>query len=67
MPFLAILLLAVLVAMFGFWDTLQAVLGGVLLFIVLGAVAVSLIVAVIRSLFRPRRRRLFGRRDDRWS
>ncbi len=66
MPFLVFLLLIVLVAMFGFWDTLQAIVGATLLIVILAVVFALTVVALVRALMRPRRRRIFDKRDDRW-
>lgn len=58
MPIVVILLIAILVGMFGFWDTLQAILGAVVLasLVVLAAVAVAVllgVMAVRRGRWRP--------------
>lgn len=49
MPVVVILLLALLVGMFGFWDTLQAVLGAaaVVVLVVLVAVAAAVVLGVM--------------------
>ena len=61
MPILIILLLAVLIAQVGFWNTLTAVLGGIAMVILLIAVAVALVLALGYLL----KRRLFGERPFR--
>lgn len=56
MPILVIVLAIILVATFGFWDTLQAALGGILLVVVVAAVIVALLVAGVRAVLRSRGR-----------
>jgi hypothetical protein len=56
MPILIILLLAILIAQIGFWDTLGAILGGiamvVLLLLILAAIAALATVMLYRRLRR---------------
>jgi len=57
MPILLLILLIVLVAQFGFWDTLSAVLGGigiVLLLIVTAGAFLALAGAILMRRFRGR-------------
>lgn len=58
MPLLVVLLLIVLVAMFGFWDTLQAIAGGIAILILLGLAAVALVAGLAYRLFRRSGERL---------
>lgn len=57
MPILIFLVLVILIAQIGFWDTLQAVLGGIVMIILLIALAGSLAALVIylamRRFWRP--------------
>lgn len=58
MPILLILLLALLIAQIGFWDTLGAVLGAaamVLLFILLAIAAVAIAGYLLLRRRKPRR------------
>jgi LPXTG-motif cell wall-anchored protein len=57
MPILIIILLAILVAMFGFWDVLSAILGAVGLVILLVVVGVALAAAAGYAAVKRRRRR----------
>jgi hypothetical protein len=59
MPLLIFLVLVILIAQLGFWDTFQAILGGVamiilliLLVIALAALVVALVVRRMRRSFR---------------
>ncbi|MGQ7790918.1 hypothetical protein ACUN0C_00740 [Faunimonas sp. B44] len=61
MPILIILLLAILIAQIGFWNTLTAILGGIAMVILLIGVAIALVLAVGYLL----KRRLFGERPFR--
>lgn len=54
MPIIILLLLAALVATFGFWDTLQAVLGAIGVFIVLCLLGAGLVVGVVTWLLKRR-------------
>lgn len=58
MPILAILLLAILVASFGFWDTLAAILGATGVLILLVLLAVGALVAGGASLYQRTKKRL---------
>ena len=53
MPLLILLLLAVLIAQFGFWDTFSAVLGGVAMLLLLGLLVAG--VAVLSGFYAVRR------------
>ncbi|UEM21455.1 hypothetical protein JL100_001395 [Skermanella mucosa] len=44
MPLIIFLILVVLIAMFGFWDTLSALLGSLLMIILFAAAAAGLVV-----------------------
>jgi hypothetical protein len=46
MPLIIFVVLAVLIAMFGFWDTLSALLGGLMMIILFAAAAAGLVVLV---------------------
>jgi hypothetical protein len=52
MPLLILILMIVLIAQFGFWETLQAVLGGVAMLILFGALAAALVAAIVRYALR---------------
>lgn len=43
MPLLLLLLLIILIAQIGFWDTLSAILGGILMLVLLVLIAVALV------------------------
>lgn len=58
MPLLIFLLIVALVATFGFWDTLQAILGGIALMLLLALLVAALVAAAGYSAFRRFRRRL---------
>lgn len=58
MPLILILLLAVLIASFGFWDTLAAVLGGIGIILLVTFVLLLLIAATVAWIIRRNRRRL---------
>lgn len=58
MPILIILLLAVLVVQFGFWDTLQGILGGIGIIVLLVLTVAALAAAVITLVSRRFRRRI---------
>jgi hypothetical protein len=51
-PILLLILLIVLIAQFGFWDTLQAILGGVLMLVLLGALPVGIAIIAVRLVMR---------------
>lgn len=56
MPLLFFILLVILIAMFGFWETLGAVLGAVAMIVIFVIVAAAVVVvgllAFARNLFR---------------
>jgi hypothetical protein len=52
MPLLILLLLIILIAQFGFWDTLEAVLGALAMIVLLWALVVAIVVALIGYIFR---------------
>lgn len=61
MPIMILLILAALVATFGFWDTVQGILGaiGILIFVV---VLIAVLIAALGwMLWRRGKRRLSGR------
>lgn len=57
MPILVIILLAFLVAQFGFWDTLAGILGGIGILILVGLTLLALVAAAAAMVLR----RLRGR------
>lgn len=61
MPVLAIILLAILIASFGFWDTLQALLGAVGVFVLIAILAVAAVAAGASALLRKGRRGITNR------
>ena len=52
MPILILLIIIILIAQVGFWDTLQAILGGILMIVLLVALMVALAGIVIRYAYR---------------
>lgn len=48
MPLLVLLVLVILIAQIGFWDTLSAIVGGVLMLVVLAALGLLLVVLALR-------------------
>ncbi len=58
MPILIIVLIAILIAQIGFWDTLGAVLGATAMVILLGLLIVGVIALSIRQWFMKVRRGL---------
>ena len=58
MPLMLFILLVLLIAQFGFWDTLSAILGGVAMIVLL----VLLLAGIVLLAGRYALRRLFGRR-----
>jgi uncharacterized membrane protein len=54
MPLIIFLLLAALVATFGFWDTLQAILGAIGVVIVLCLLGAGLVAGVVTWLLKRR-------------
>ena len=61
MPIIILLLLAALVATFGFWHTLQAIIGAVGVIVVLCLLGVALIAGIVAWLLAAIARRLFAR------
>lgn len=49
MPIIAILLVAVLVATFGFWDTLAGILGAIGVFVLVAVILLALAAAGVTS------------------
>lgn len=62
MPVIVILLVAAMIASFGFWDTVQAILGAVGAIILFVALAIA-VVAASFAWVANRARRGFGRRS----
>jgi hypothetical protein len=58
MPILILILLAVLIAQIGFWDTLGALLGATAMIILMIALAGAIALLAARSWFLKVRRRL---------
>lgn len=58
MPILIIVLIAILIAQIGFWDTMGAVLGATAMVILLGLLIVGVIALSIRQWFMKVRRGL---------
>jgi uncharacterized membrane protein len=56
MPILILVLLAILIANVGFWDTLQAVFGAIGVIILFFAIAAGLVAAVAAYLYAKVRR-----------
>jgi len=52
MPILILVLLIILIAQFGFWDTMQAVFGAVAMIVIFWLLVLALVAAVGRALFR---------------
>ena len=52
MPFLIVVLLIILIAQFGFWDTLQAVLGAMAMIVLLWALVVAIVIAIFGYIYR---------------
>ena len=57
MPILILVLLAVLIANVGFWDTLQAIFGAIGVIILFWVIALGLIVSVGAWLYAKARRK----------
>lgn len=57
MPALIIVILILMVASFGFWDTLEAILGGIGIFILLILLLAALLAAAVALVLGRRRRR----------
>jgi hypothetical protein len=57
MPILIFLVIVILIAQIGFWDTLQVVIGGfamiLLLILLAGSLAALVIYLAVRRLWRP--------------
>jgi hypothetical protein len=58
MPILIVVLIAILIAQIGFWDTMGAVLGATAMLILLGLLIVGVIALSIRQWFTKVRRGL---------
>jgi hypothetical protein len=58
MPILIIVLIAILIAQIGFWDTMGAVLGATAMVILLGLLIIGVIALSIRQWFMKVRRGL---------
>jgi hypothetical protein len=52
MPVVLLILLVVLVAQFGFWDTFQAVLGAVAMIVILWGLVLAIIVGLAGYVYR---------------
>jgi hypothetical protein len=52
MPLLVLILLVILIAQFGFWDTLEAVLGALAMIVLLWALVIAIVVALFGYIFR---------------
>ena len=52
MPVVLLILLVVLVAQFGFWDTFQAVLGAVAMIVILWGLVIAIIVGLVGYVYR---------------
>jgi hypothetical protein len=52
MPIVLLILLVVLVAQFGFWDTFQAVLGAVAMIVILWGLVLAIIVGLAGYVYR---------------
>ena len=55
MPILILILLIILIAQFGFWDTLSAILGAVAMMIILWALVIAIAIALFGYIFRRMR------------
>ena len=55
MPILIILLIAILVAQFGFWNTFASVLGAIGVLVLLWVTAIALFALVVAYVLRRRR------------
>jgi uncharacterized membrane protein YtjA (UPF0391 family) len=56
MPVLIFLVLIILIAQLGFWDTFQAILGGVAMIILFILLAIALVALVVALVVRRMRR-----------
>jgi hypothetical protein len=61
MPIILLLILAALVATFGFWDTVQGLFGAIGVLILTGLLFAALIAAIVAMVWRRGKRRLTGR------
>ena len=61
MPIIILLILAALVATFGFWDTVQGILGAIGVVILLVVLFAALLAAIGALLWRRAKRRLSSR------
>lgn len=61
MPIIILLILAALVATFGFWDTVQGILGAIGILILVVVLFAALIAVLGSVLWRRGKRRLSGR------
>lgn len=52
MPIVILVLLIVLIAQFGFWDTLSAILGAVAMMILLWALVIAVVVSIFGYVYR---------------
>ena len=52
MPIVILDLLIILIAQFGFWDTLSAILGAVAMMILLWALVIAVIVTIFSYIYR---------------
>lgn len=55
MPIVLLILLVVLVAQFGFWDTFQAVFGAVAMIVILWGLVIAIIVGLVGYVYRQLR------------
>ncbi|MGH6913100.1 MAG: hypothetical protein ACREH6_05005 [Geminicoccaceae bacterium] len=56
MPILIFLILVILIAQLGFWDTFQAILGGALMIVLLVVLAIACVSLLGASIVRRMRR-----------
>jgi chromate transport protein ChrA len=61
MPIIIVLILAALVATFGFWDTVQGILGAIGVVILIVVLIAGLVAAFAMMLWNRGKRRLTGR------
>ncbi|MGH6619350.1 MAG: hypothetical protein ACREF6_07390 [Alphaproteobacteria bacterium] len=55
MPIVILVLFIILIAQFGFWDTLSAILGAVAMMILLWALIIAIVIAIFGAVFRRMR------------
>jgi hypothetical protein len=55
MPLLLFLILVIMIAQLGFWNTFQAILGGVAMLVLLVLLAIALLAVVAALIFRRMR------------